>query len=111
MGRLYSNVNDRFRRSNLARVTDQQLRPFSSPRMDVVEANQTLAQMDEAVQDHHTKSLMRELLRIRPIMEARPDKRRRPQEVSKKLFVAYRKYKIGFRKRSIRKKKKQAGTN
>ncbi len=107
MARLYSNVNSWRRGLNLGRITDQQLQPVSSPRMDVVEANQSLAEMDEAVQDHHIKSLMQELLRIRPIMEARPDKRCRPQEVSKKLFVAYRKHKFGFRKRSIRKKKKQ----
>ena len=107
MARLYSNVNSRFRHSNLGRISDQDLRPVSNPRMDMVEASQQLAEMDEAVQDHHTKRLMQELLRIRPIMEARPDKRRRPQEVSKKLFVAYRKHKFGFRKRSIKKKRKQ----
>ena len=78
MARLYSNVNNRFRRSNLGRVTDQQLRPFGSPRVDVVEANQKLSEMDEAVQDHLTKSLMRELLAIRPIMEAIPEGRDRP---------------------------------
>ncbi len=107
MARLYSNVNSWRRGLNLGRITDQQLRPVSSPRVDVIEANQTLAELDEAVQDHHTKRLMQELLRIRPIMEARPDKRRRPTEVSKKLFVAYRKHKFGFRNRSIKKKKKR----
>lgn len=106
MARLYSNVNDRFRRSNLGRITNQQLRPVGGPRVDVLEANQTLAELDEALQDHHVKRLMQELLRIRPIMEARPDKRRRPQEVSTELFVAYRKYKFGFRKRSIKKKRR-----
>jgi len=106
MGR-YRNVNAWRRHSQTERVTWQDLREVSSPRMDMVEASQTLAEMDEAVEDHHTKRLMQELLRIRPIMEARPDKRRRPQEVSKKLFVAYRKHKFGFRKRSIKKKRKQ----
>jgi len=84
------------------------LRPVSEPWMDMVEANQKLAEMDEAVQDHHVKALMQELLRIQPIMEARPDKRCRPSSVSKFLFVQYRKKKFGFRKRSpIKKKKKQ----
>src|SRR6185437_11528409 len=105
MARLYSNVNDRFRHSNLGRVTYQQLELIPKPDDGSGEVKLTLDEMDELGKDHYSKSLLQELLRIRPIMEARPDKRRRPQEVSKKLFVAYRKHKIGFRKRSIRKKK------
>lgn len=94
MGRLYSNPNAWRRGLNLGRVTDQQLQPVGSPRVDVIEANQTLAELDEAVQDNYSRRDLQEMLRIKPIMEARRDKRRRPKGVSKKAFKLYRKLKF-----------------
>ncbi len=97
MGRLYSNVNSRFRTLNYGRVTDQQLeRASHTPRANFIEANEVLAELQQAVDDHHAQRILSELIRIKPIMEARPDKRRRPQEVSKELFKWYRKLRFKF---------------
>jgi len=105
MGRLYSNPNDRFRKSNLGRVTYQQLEPVAHPTAAANEANQMLAEMDEAVKDHHAKRMLREMMRIKPIMEARKDKRRRPRGVSKEAFKLYRKLRL---KAPVKKKARAA---
>ncbi len=94
MGRLYSNPNAWRRGLNLGRVTDQQLRLVSSRGVDAAEANSKLAELDEAVGDHHSKQALRRILKIKRLMEARKDKRRRPRGVSKRDFVLYRKLRL-----------------
>lgn len=94
MGRLYSNPNAWRRGLNLGRISNQQLEPVRNPRADVIEANQKLAELDEAVEDSHARHVVREMLKIKPLMEARPDKRRRPKGVSKRAFKLYRKLKL-----------------
>lgn len=108
MARVYSNPNTWRRTLNFGRVTDQDLRPVGAPRCDVIEANQTLAELGEAVSDHLSRKALREVMRIKPLMEARTDKRRRPKGVSKAAFKLYRKLK--FKLPAKKKKKKHPAT-
>lgn len=89
-----SNVNDRFRHSRTERVTWQQMKKvqgLTTPSREVVAAQEIEATALAAGEKRQAQHILRELMRVKPIMDARHDKRRRPPGVSTAAFKMYSK--------------------
>ena len=104
--RVYSNVNDRFRHSNLGRVTYQQLEAVGHSRPGPVDIAYTPPGLAEEIKNDHMKRLLKEVQKIKPLMDARTDKRRRPISVSKEAFKMYRQLKLRPPAKKVATKKK-----
>jgi hypothetical protein len=83
---LYSNPNDRFRRSRLERVTNQDVRRFKSGRHNTQAAKQIIDEVEEAFADRSAKQAMREYIVAKPELDARTDRRRHTEHSTKAAF-------------------------
>ncbi|GEM_PF-2558241 len=83
MGRLYSNVNSRFRTLNLGRVANQDVERFKSNRHRTEAAAEIIAEAEAATKDRNAKQAMREYVKAKPQLDARPDRRRHTQDSTK----------------------------
>lgn len=97
MAKLYSNPNAFRRTLNLGRVTNQQLQKvqrLTTPSAEAVAAEEILCAAQAAGEKRQAEHVLRELVRVMRVMEARTDKRRRPEGVSTEAFNLYRKLKL-----------------
>lgn len=95
---MYSNPNDRFRRVRTELVPSSARLAEQSNELNrfIVEQDvrQDEAEREDAVQTHFGRRDVLELLRFNTLMRERPDKRRRPNRISKPTFKLFRALKL-----------------